>query len=104
MATADWTALRREVFDVFTPGPPISEYDLFVGRQDVIRRLQDVVIEQGRHAIIFGERGVGKTSLASVFYKTMHSPTEQVAVVFVNAYLRDNFETLWRKVVAKINI
>jgi DNA polymerase III delta prime subunit len=102
MADVEWAALRREVFDVFTPGPPIDEYDLFVGRRDVIQRLQDIAIEQGRHAIIFGERGVGKTSLANVFYKQMNSPTQQVAAVFVNADKRDDFDSLWRKVFRRI--
>lgn len=105
----DWGSLRKEVFEVFTPGPPINELDLFAGRRDVIQRLQDITLERARHAIIFGERGVGKTSLASIFHKTLNSfdgqsnsTTRTVLEVHVNADSRDSFDSLWRKVFRRI--
>lgn len=102
MHAIDWVALRREVLETFTPGPPISEYDLFAGRSSIIQRLQDIVIERGRHAIIFGERGVGKTSLANIFHKTLNTPTESVLAISVNADIKDDFDSLWRKVFRRI--
>jgi hypothetical protein len=63
MAHVDWKQLRIEILGTFTPGPPIEEVAQFSGRKSVIQRLQDIAIEKARHAIIFGERGVGKTSL-----------------------------------------
>jgi hypothetical protein len=105
----DWKALRAEVFEVFTPGPPINELDLFAGRRDVIQRLQDIAIERGRHAIIFGERGVGKTSLATVFHKGLNVfdaqrnvSTRIVTDIHINADKRDSFDSLWRKVFRRI--
>jgi GTPase SAR1 family protein len=98
----DWANLRREILDVFTPGPPIEELGSFAGRKKVIQRLQDITIERGRHAIIYGERGVGKTSLANIFHKDLNSITSQVTVVLVNADPTDNFDSLWRKVFRRI--
>jgi Cdc6-like AAA superfamily ATPase len=98
----DWKALRREILETFTPGPPIEDYELFAGRQATIQRLQDITIERGRHAAIFGERGVGKTSLASIFHKTLNTPTQTTVVVSVNADSSDNFDSLWRKVFRRI--
>jgi len=69
MAAIDWVALRREVFETFTPGPPIDEYDLFAGRRDVIQRLQDITIERGRHAIIFASVGSAKRHSPTSFTK-----------------------------------
>jgi hypothetical protein len=106
----DWNQLRLDIFEVFTPGPPINELAMFSGRQDVIRRLQDIAIERGRHAIIFGERGVGKTSLAAIFHKELNviDPvskiiTRSVADIHVNADSRDSFDSLWRKVFRRIH-
>ena len=103
----NWQALRSEVFEVFTPGPPISEMDLFAGRRDVIQRLQDITIERGRHAIIFGERGVGKTSLATIFHKDLNVTrnnvvTRSVLSIHINADKKDSFDSLWRKVFRRI--
>ncbi|MEJ0018861.1 MAG: ATP-binding protein [Acetobacteraceae bacterium] len=106
----DWGELRAEIFDVFTPGPPINELAMFVGRQDVVRRLQDIAIERGRHAIIFGERGVGKTSLAAIFHKQLNIvgrdseiTIRSVVDIHVNADSRDSFDSLWRKVFRRIS-
>jgi hypothetical protein len=51
---------------VFTPAAPIRNTELFSGRQEQMVRVVDTFHAPGEHAAIFGERGVGKTSLASV--------------------------------------
>jgi AAA domain-containing protein len=98
----DWKRLRTEILLTFTPGPPINEVAQFAGRKSVIQRLQDIAIERARHAIIFGERGVGKTSLANVFYKDLNSPTRIVREIPVDADSGDSFDSLWRKVFRRI--
>jgi hypothetical protein len=100
----DWQALRSEILETFTPGPPINEVALFAGRKAVIQRLQDTVVEKARHAIIYGERGVGKTSLANVFHKSLNSPTRQVEEVYITADVKDSFDSLWRKVFRRIKM
>ena len=106
----DWTSLRADVFDVFTPGQQINELSMFAGRRDVIRRLQDISNERGRNAIIFGEKGVGKTSLAAVFHKDLNVKnslsgirTRSVIDIHVNADTKDSFDSLWRKVFRRIS-
>ena len=47
---------------VFTPATPIQSADLFSGRSDLLLRIADAVNQPGMHCILFGERGVGKTS------------------------------------------
>lgn len=98
----DWKALRTEVLETFTPGPPINEVAQFAGRKAIIQKLQDIVVERARHAIIFGERGVGKTSLANVFYKDLNSSTRTVRDIPVDADSGDSFDSLWRKVFRRI--
>lgn len=98
----DWRALRIEVLETFTPGPAINEVAQFAGRKAVIQRLQDIAIERARHAMIFGERGVGKTSLANVFYKDLNSDTKEIREISVDADSADSFDSLWRKVFRRI--
>lgn len=100
----DWASLRNEIAEVFTPGAPINEYALFAGRADQIRALQDTALERGRHALIYGERGVGKTSIASIFHKALNSPTRTVRSVHVNASRNDTYATLWLKVLKRIRV
>jgi AAA domain len=105
----DWPQLRSNILESFTPGPPINEVEMFAGRQAVIQRLQDIVIERGRNAIIYGERGVGKTSLATVFHKPLNivdtrNGTIKRAVIdiHINADSGDSFDSLWRKVFRRL--
>lgn len=50
----------------FSPSAPITRKDLFAGRTKQLMQLIDAVTEPGQHAVIYGERGVGKTSMAAV--------------------------------------
>jgi hypothetical protein len=52
----------------FTPSAPISNIDLFAGRTEQIDRVFGAVFSPGQHAVIYGERGVGKSSLATIIY------------------------------------
>ena len=98
----DWMVIRNEVIETFTPGTPINEAELFAGRQVTLRQLQDTVLERGRHAIIFGERGVGKTSIANIFHRALNTPTRPLHVIRVNANASDTFASLWRKVFRRL--
>jgi hypothetical protein len=98
----DWKSLRNEVLETFTPGPAINEVAQFAGRKATIQRLQDIAIERARHAIIFGERGVGKTSLANIFHKDLNTATKLVREIAVDADTGDSFDSLWRKVFRRI--
>jgi Cdc6-like AAA superfamily ATPase len=50
----------------FTPHSPINQPAFFAGRIDQIRAVTDAVTTPGLHAVLYGERGVGKTSLANI--------------------------------------
>ena len=64
----DWQALSYEAAQIFSPSAPVDEAALFAGRQTQIRKLIEAVLEKGKHAVLYGERGVGKTSLVKVFH------------------------------------
>jgi Cdc6-like AAA superfamily ATPase len=99
----DWNALRAEITDAFSPSAPVQEKDLFAGRADQMLALEDAVNQRGRHAIIYGERGVGKTSLANILHLVVRRPNKELIYVRVNADPTDTFTTLWKKVFKRMN-
>lgn len=100
--------LRRSLVakKVFTPAAPISRKTLFAGRHDQLTRAVSVINQPGRHAIVFGERGVGKTSLVSVlhYFYPSASPEEELKICTarVNANADHTFDSLWREIFGKI--
>jgi Cdc6-like AAA superfamily ATPase len=54
------------VRNIFTPHQPISEIDLLFGRQSEVQKLVETLNTPGQHVLLYGERGVGKSSLANV--------------------------------------
>lgn len=83
---------------VFTPTTPIDERALFAGRRRQLQKVIDVINQKGQHAIIFGERGVGKTSLSNVLSAFLGSPNSIVLSPRVNCDGQDSFDSIWRKV------
>nr|WP_246731454.1 AAA family ATPase [Methylocapsa sp. S129] len=100
----DWTALWNEVAQVFSPGAPIDESDLFAGRITQLGDLINAVNQRGHHAIIFGERGVGKTSLANIFTNYVHRPVSRVVAKRINCDGISNFQNLWQRSFAELGI
>jgi Cdc6-like AAA superfamily ATPase len=89
--------------EVFTPSAPIADQELFAGRNHELFSVIEAMQSAGQHAVIYGERGVGKTSLARV---AMHVATEQsgILAVRVNCDGSDTYDTLWQKVLDELLI
>lgn len=102
ISSEEWAALELDIIEAFTPGTPINETELLAGRTAKTRQLQTAVLDAGRHALIFGERGVGKTSIANTFHKSLNRPTRTVIAVSVNCDAGDTFDSMWRKVFRRI--
>lgn len=50
----------------FRPHEPINAAGLFFGRQGEVQRIMECMSTPGLHALLFGDRGVGKSSLANI--------------------------------------
>jgi hypothetical protein len=104
MSAEDWNALHYEASQLFSPAKPINENDLFVGRAVQIRKMLEAVLEGGKHVILFGEAGVGKTSLARVFSGMFPSTARNVLLYREQADPSDDFSSLWKKVFKDVHI
>lgn len=83
-AMTDWGKLEDEVYGLFSPGAPIRVEAELSGRLEQSAKLRRIVLSPGEHALVYGERGVGKTSIANSFYGSLNSPTRPVLPVLVN--------------------
>lgn len=89
---------RLELVDtVFRPSAPVDHEDLFSGRYEQLGAVQEAIGAVGQHAVIFGERGVGKTSLAATC--TDIARRRGRIALRVNCDQSDNFASLWQKVI-----
>lgn len=77
--------------EVFSPVSPIKKQDLFFGRINQLKNVCDAINEKGQHAILYGERGVGKTSLGNI----MVTQLTNVYPVKVTCTRDDDFKSLW---------
>jgi DNA polymerase III delta prime subunit len=106
MSDRHWRAAL--ISQCFSPGTPISQRDLFAGRSDQIGRGIDAVFQRGTHAIIFGERGVGKTSLANCLAEFLPGKNPDVEPSFITARVNctsvSTYHTVWREVFSKVSL
>ena len=93
----DLPSIQFEIRQLFTPSTPIRLADLFAGRRRQIDQLLDAVAEPGRHAILYGERGVGKTSLSQILALIVPSGRQKVVHMRKSCAPGDTYETIWRK-------
>lgn len=88
-----------EINQAFTPGSPIDSRELFAGRSRQREKLINTIFQKGEHAILFGERGVGKTSLANVIFDFLVVMGQfEYQRAKVNCAEGMDFEAIWRSV------
>ena len=105
MTKTEWDELSYKVSSVFTPAAPISGNELFAGRGDQINKVIDAINQNGQHAVIYGERGVGKTSLSNVLAsRIVTSSGHQAFNPRINCTASDSFSSLWKNVLSEISM
>ncbi len=99
----DFEKKALSLSQVFTPATAINSEDLFYGRISQVRAVVDAINQVGQHAILYGERGVGKTSLGRILPKKLKG-REMVPIIdlMVNCDSGDSFSSIWSKVFSEI--
>ena len=65
------------VAQAFTPSAPIDDLELFAGRLQQVQVVVNAVVQKGQHVALYGERGVGKTSLANILGDLFNAPDDR---------------------------
>jgi energy-coupling factor transporter ATP-binding protein EcfA2 len=98
--TSQLVKARLTLRDVFTPAQPVTERSKFAGRLAVLARLIEILEEQRSHVVIYGERGIGKTSLVHIL--TDIARESRYVVVYASCGAFSSFEDIFRAVLADI--
>src|SRR3546814_14382800 len=65
-ARGRFAQMRLSFRSIFTPSQPVVERERFAGRVEALRMLIAGLEDQRLHAVIYGDRGIGKTSLLQI--------------------------------------
>ena len=95
-----FSALRARLRNAFTPSQPIAERRLFAGREDVLKSMIRSIEDQRLHVVIYGERGIGKTSLLHIL--TQAATEARYIVVYSSCGANSNFDDTFRAAAADI--
>src|ERR1017187_10231643 len=105
--------LAAEAAKVFRPRTPITSKELFAGRWNELKAVADAVNQPGLHSVIYGERGVGKTSLANVISPTIRvldrsgkqeSEVSERLIVKTVTTTGDSFSSIWTKLFGEVSM
>jgi Cdc6-like AAA superfamily ATPase len=102
MDETDFLDRVRLVAEAFRPAAPIDRRELFAGRAEQIAELFSIVSQPGQHAIVYGERGVGKTSLGLVAAELLGAA--DVLCAWATCDASDDFSSVWRKALGEIGL
>ena len=92
------------VYQSFTPTRPIDLPDLLSGRLPVLRRLLRDIMTSAQHVLLYGDRGVGKTSIArvlAILAQDANDPRGGRSIV-VSCDSTDTYGSIWRKVFQEV--
>ena len=77
MSNHDFYTLLNQVV---RPAAPVSTFELLFGREKPLSAIESVLYSDGRSVFIYGDRGVGKTSLAHTIAYKLQEENEPILV------------------------
>ncbi len=91
---------RLALRDTLGASQPVTTRDRFSGRHDALAQLIAAVEQQRVHVVVYGERGIGKTSLAHVFADTAREA--RYIVLYGSCGTDGRFDEIFRAFATKI--
>lgn len=95
-----FSVVRAKLRHAFTPSQPVADRRLFAGRDDVLKTIIRSIEDQRLHVVLYGERGIGKTSLLHVL--TQAAAEARYIVVYTSCGANSNFDETFRAAAAEI--
>ena len=91
---------RLRLRAAYTPSQPILSRSLFAGRTHVLATLIRSIEDERLHTIVYGERGIGKTSLMHVVAQAARDA--RYVVSYISCGAASDFDEVFRAVAADI--
>jgi Cdc6-like AAA superfamily ATPase len=95
-----FSAVRAKLRHAFTPSQPVADRRLFAGRDAVLKTIIRSIEDQRLHVVLYGERGIGKTSLLHVL--TQAATEARYIVVYTSCGANSRFEETFRAAAEQI--
>ena len=99
--TIDYDYIKYSLLpQAFNPAGPVTNKDMFQGRGQQLGKVLDAIFVPGKSIIVYGERGVGKTSMASVVFdiiKQLGHATPNYWYGKTNCSRASDFKSLWHE-------
>lgn len=94
--------IRAKLRNAFTPSQPVAERKMFAGREEVLRTIINSIEDQRLHVVLYGERGIGKTSL---LHMLAQAATEaRYIVIYTSCGANSSFDDTIRAASADIPV
>lgn len=87
---------------IYTPAYPIEIKEFFSGRTTELITILEIINQKGKQVILYGDRGVGKTSFANIVRILMDSPDRQI--VKISCASNDTFKSLFFNIFSKLSM
>jgi Cdc6-like AAA superfamily ATPase len=91
---------RVRLRDAFTPSQPVVDPHMFAGRAALLGRLIGAIEDQKLHVVLYGDRGVGKTSLLHVLAR--QALEARYLVQYASCGEETSFSDLFRAIAAEV--
>jgi hypothetical protein len=78
--------------EILSPSQPVRSIEYLLGRDDELEAIDRALFQPGRHIFIYGDRGVGKSSLAATAAYQYQSP--EASPITVSGSPDDTFKTI----------
>ena len=102
--TRETKIVNSKVRDFFTPHKPIDSLDLFFGRQSEVQRIIEQINTPGQHSLLYGERGVGKSSLANIASDLLFSKLLKGKIYIERCDSSTTFESILKTSLSDVGI
>jgi hypothetical protein len=88
--------IRMRLRNAFTPSQPITDWSRFAGRTEMLTALIRATEDGRLHTVLYGERGIGKTSILHVFAQAARNA--RYLVSYVSCGAGSDFDEMFRAV------
>lgn len=93
-------SFRSRLRQAFTPSHPVADGRMFSGRQALLRTIIGAIENQRLHVVLYGERGIGKTSLLHMLRSA--ATDARYLVVYTSCGALSSFDEIFRGAAADI--
>lgn len=92
--------MRTRLYSAFSASQPMTDPRSFAGRTEVLEKLIRATEDLRLHTVLYGERGLGKTSLLLMLAQAAREA--RYLVVYISCGTRSAFEEVVRSIAARI--